>query len=129
MRRLLGLIGHPERHLPPVVHVAGTNGKGSVIAFLRSMLEEAGYQVHVYTSPHLVQFNERIRLSGRLIKDAELEASLEICVRANQGKAITFFELTTAAAFLSFARTPANLVLVETGLGGRLGKHIWSLFM
>jgi len=120
MRRLLARIGHPERHLPPAVHVAGTNGKGSVIAFLRSMLEEAGYPVHVYTSPHLVHFNERIRISGRLIKDAELEASLEICVKANQGNEITFFEMTTAAAFLSFARTSASLVLVETGLGGRL---------
>ncbi|SVB83583.1 uncharacterized protein METZ01_LOCUS236437, partial [marine metagenome] len=111
MRRLLAEIGHPERHLPPTVHVAGTNGKGSVIAFLRSVLEEAGYRIHVYTSPHLVHFNERIRISGRMINDAELEASLEICVRANQGKPITFFEMTTAAAFLSFARTPANLVL------------------
>ena len=120
MRRLLAEVGHPERHLPPTVHVAGTNGKGSVIAFLRSVLEEAGYRIHVYTSPHLVHFNERIRISGRMINDAELEASLEICVRANQGKPITFFEMTTAAAFLSFARTPANLVLVETGLGGRL---------
>ena len=120
IKRLLARLGHPERHLPPAVHVAGTNGKGSVIAFLRSMLEEAGYRVHVYTSPHLVHFNERIRLSGRLIKDEELETSLEICVRANQGNAITVFEMTTAAAFLSFARTPADLVLVETGLGGRL---------
>ena len=120
MRRLLALIGHPERHLPPVVHVAGTNGKGSVIAFLRSILAGAGYRVHVYTSPHLVRFNERIRIAGQLIKDKELEFSLEICVKANQDKAITFFEMTTAAAFLSFARTPASLVLVETGLGGRL---------
>ena len=120
MARLLALLGHPERHLPPVVHVAGTNGKGSVIAFLRSMLEAAGYRVHVYTSPHLVRFNERIRIAGQLIKDAELEVLLEVCVRANEGKPITFFEMTTAAAFVAFARTPANVVLVETGLGGRL---------
>ena len=120
MARLLALLGHPERRLPLVVHVAGTNGKGSVIAFLRSVLEAAGYRVHVYTSPHLVRFNERIRIAGQLIKDAELEVLLELCARANEGKPITFFEMTTAAAFVAFARTPANVVLVETGLGGRL---------
>ncbi|HIC71533.1 MAG TPA: bifunctional folylpolyglutamate synthase/dihydrofolate synthase, partial [Alphaproteobacteria bacterium] len=90
MARLLALLGHPERRLPLVVHVAGTNGKGSVIAFLRSVLEAAGYRVHVYTSPHLVRFNERIRIAGQLIKDAELEVLLEVCIRANEGKPITF---------------------------------------
>ena len=118
--RLLALLGRPDRHLPPVVHVAGTNGKGSVIAFLRAILEAAGYRVHVYTSPHLVRFNERIRLGGRLIEDEELEELLKDCIRANRGNPITFFEITTAAAFVAFARVPADVVLIETGLGGRL---------
>jgi dihydrofolate synthase / folylpolyglutamate synthase len=118
--RLLGRLGHPERRLPPVVHVAGTNGKGSVIAYLRAMLEAAGYRVHVYTSPHLVRFHERIRLAGRLIEEPALLALLEECERANGDTPITFFEITTSAAFLEFARTPADILLLETGLGGRL---------
>ncbi len=118
--RLLGRLGHPERRLPPVVHVAGTNGKGSVIAFLRAMLEAAGYRVHVYISPHLVRFHERIRLAGKLIEEPALLALLKECEGANGAEPITFFEITTCAAFLEFARTPADILLLETGLGGRL---------
>lgn len=120
MERLLARLGHPERRLPPVVHVAGTNGKGSTVAYLRAMAEAAGLRVHVYTSPHLVRFNERIRLAGRLITEEALTALLEECERANGEAPITFFEVTTAAAFLAFAREPADLLLLEVGLGGRL---------
>ncbi|SMH55444.1 bifunctional folylpolyglutamate synthase/dihydrofolate synthase [Azospirillum agricola] len=120
VHRLLAALGHPERRLPPVVHVAGTNGKGSTVAFLRAMLEAAGYRVHVYTSPHLVRFHERIRLAGALIDDDHLASLLEECERANAGGPITFFEVTTVAAFLAFSRVPADVVLLETGLGGRL---------
>lgn len=116
--RLLTLVGNPERRLPPVVHVAGTNGKGSVIAYLRAMLEAAGKRVHVYTSPHLVRFHERIRLAGALIEEQALVDLIEECERANGGDAITFFEITTVAAFLAFTRTPADVLLLETGLGG-----------
>jgi dihydrofolate synthase/folylpolyglutamate synthase len=118
--RLLKLVGNPEQHLPPIVHVAGTNGKGSVIAYLRAILEEAGYRVHVYTSPHLVRFHERIRLAGSLIEEARLIELLVECEKANGGDAITFFEITTVAAFLAFTRNPADILLLETGLGGRL---------
>lgn len=120
IERLLAALGNPERNLPPVVHVAGTNGKGSVIAYLRSFLEAAGYKVHAYTSPHLVRFNERIRVAGELIADDDLAAVLSECEAANGGEPITFFEVTTAAALLAFSRTPADVVLLETGLGGRL---------
>ena len=120
VERLLARLGNPERRLPPVVHVAGTNGKGSVIAFLRAILEAAGYRVHVYTSPHLACFHERIRLAGTLIADTDLLAVLAECEAANGEAPITFFEITTAAAFVAFARTPADIVLLETGLGGRL---------
>jgi dihydrofolate synthase/folylpolyglutamate synthase len=120
VERLLAALGHPERRLPPVVHVAGTNGKGSVLAYLRAMFEGAGRRVHVYTSPHLVRFNERIRLEGKLIDEELLTRLLEECERANGGDPITFFEITTAAAFLAFERHPADLLLLETGLGGRL---------
>lgn len=116
--RLLEALGHPERRLPPVVHVAGTNGKGSVIACLRAILEAAGQRVHAYTSPHLVRFHERIRLGGRLIEETHLLALLEECERANGAAPITFFEVTTCAAFLAFARTPADILLLEVGLGG-----------
>jgi dihydrofolate synthase/folylpolyglutamate synthase len=119
VRRLLRALGDPQEHLPPVIHVAGTNGKGSTIAFLRAALEAAGYRVNVFTKPHLVHFNERIRLNGRLIDEASLAALLEECERANAGAPITYFEITTAAAFLAFARTPADILLLETGLGGR----------
>jgi dihydrofolate synthase/folylpolyglutamate synthase len=117
---LLAALGHPEQRLPPVVHVAGTNGKGSVIAFLRAMMEAAGLSVHVYTSPHLRRFHERVRIAGELIGEDRLAAVLEECEAANLGRNITYFEITTAAAFLAFARTPADAVLLETGLGGRL---------
>jgi dihydrofolate synthase / folylpolyglutamate synthase len=119
VRRLLAAIGDPQDQLPPVVHVAGTNGKGSTIAFLRATLEAAGYRVNVFTKPHLVHFNERIRLTGRLVEDDALIALLEECETANRGRPITYFEITTAAAFLAFARTPADILLLETGLGGR----------
>ena len=120
IERLLGRLGDPHLKLAPVVHVAGTNGKGSVIAYLRAALEASGRRVHVYTSPHLVRFNERIRIGGEIVGDAELSALLEECETANAAEPITFFEITTAAAFLAFARAPADVVLLETGLGGRL---------
>lgn len=120
LQRLLAALDHPERKLPPVVHIAGTNGKGSTTAFLRAFCEAAGLRVHVYTSPHLVTFNERIRLAGQLISDDELSTVLEECEQANGGEPITFFEITTAAAFLAFSRHDADLVILETGLGGRL---------
>jgi dihydrofolate synthase/folylpolyglutamate synthase len=116
--RLLAALDHPERRLPPVVHVAGTNGKGSVIAYLRAILEAAGRRVHVYTSPHLVRFHERIRLSGNLIEESHLLALLEECERHNGAAPITFFEVTTCAAFLAFSRAPADILLLEVGLGG-----------
>ncbi|WP_119303552.1 bifunctional folylpolyglutamate synthase/dihydrofolate synthase [Dongia deserti] len=118
VERLLNLVGNPERNLPPVVHVAGTNGKGSVIAYLRAMLEAAGKRVHVYTSPHLVRFHERIRLAGELIEEQALVDLIEECERANGGDPITFFEITTVAAFLAFSRVKADILLLETGLGG-----------
>ncbi|MEF3365266.1 folylpolyglutamate synthase/dihydrofolate synthase family protein [Methylocystis sp. 9N] len=121
--RLLDALGRPDLKLPPTIHVAGTNGKGSTIAFLRAMLEAGGKRVHVYTSPHLLRFNERIRLGaergGKLVDDARLNAALERCEAANGGQPITFFEITTAAAFTLFAETPADWLLLETGLGGR----------
>ena len=117
---LLADLGNPQDHLPPVVHVAGTNGKGSTVATLRACLEAGGWRVHAYISPHLVRFHERIRLAGRLIEEDRLVALLEECEHANHGAPITYFEITTAAAFLAFARTPADIVLLETGLGGRL---------
>jgi len=120
VHRLLAILGHPELQLPPVIHVAGTNGKGSTLAFMRAMAEAAGLSCHVYTSPHLVRFNERIRLNGRLISDDALQALLTECETANGGAPITFFEITTVAAMLAFARRPADLLLLEVGLGGRL---------
>jgi dihydrofolate synthase / folylpolyglutamate synthase len=120
IERLLASLGHPERKLPPTIHIAGTNGKGSTCAYLRSMLEGSGYRVHVYTSPHLVRFRERIRLSGNLIGEDELVATLEECEIANDNAPITFFEITTAAAFLAFSRHPADALVLEVGLGGRL---------
>jgi dihydrofolate synthase/folylpolyglutamate synthase len=120
VKHLLGKLGAPHMSLPPVVHVAGTNAKGSVIAMMRAALEAAGYRVHVHTSPHLVRFNERIRLAGTLIEDDALIALLEECEVENGDDPITFFEITTCAAMLAFSRTPADIVLLETGLGGRL---------
>ncbi len=120
MQRILQRLGHPEQKLPPVIHIAGTNGKGSTQAFLRAMLEAAGLRVHAYTSPHLVKFHERIRVAGELVSEPALSALLEACEVVNGGEPITFFEITTAAAFLAFARTPADYLLLEVGLGGRL---------
>jgi dihydrofolate synthase / folylpolyglutamate synthase len=120
IRRLLGKLGDPQKTLPPVVHVAGTNGKGSVVANLRAILAEAGRKAHCYTSPHLVRFYERIRLPSGLIDDDSLEALFDECVAANGSDSITFFEITTVAALLAFSRQPADYVLLEVGLGGRL---------
>jgi dihydrofolate synthase / folylpolyglutamate synthase len=124
MHRLLQRLDHPERVLPPVIHVAGTNGKGSTIAYLRAILEAAGLRVHVYTSPHLVRINECFRIGreggGRLVSDGELRRALEHCEEINQGEPITIFEIETAAAFCLFAEHDAEVVLLETGLGGRL---------
>ncbi|RYY47300.1 MAG: bifunctional folylpolyglutamate synthase/dihydrofolate synthase [Sphingomonadales bacterium] len=117
---LLARIGDPHLRLPPVFHVAGTNGKGSTCAFLRAAIEAGGLKVHVYSSPHLVRFNERIRLAGTLIEDAELAPLLEEVLSAGGDIGASFFEVTTAAAFLAFARTPADACIVEVGLGGRL---------
>jgi dihydrofolate synthase/folylpolyglutamate synthase len=124
MHRLLERLNHPERKLPPVIHVAGTNGKGSTVAYLRAILEAASLRVHVYTSPYLVWINECYRLAhvggGVLVGDDELRAALEHCERANAGEPITIFEIETAAAFCLFAQHPADVVLLEVGLGGRL---------
>jgi dihydrofolate synthase/folylpolyglutamate synthase len=120
IERLLRRLGHPERRLAPVVHIAGTNGKGSTLAMLDAMLRAAGQRTQRYISPHLVRFDERILFDGRPIAEAELSEALDVCERVNGGAPITFFEITTAAAFLAFARHPADVVLLETGLGGRL---------
>ncbi len=120
LQRLLAQLGNPERRLPPVVHVAGTNGKGSTCAFLRAVAEAEGLRAHVFTSPHLVVFNERIRIAGRLVDDATLGDALEEIERSNAGGAVTVFEVITAAALLLFSRTPADLCVLEVGLGGRL---------
>jgi dihydrofolate synthase / folylpolyglutamate synthase len=124
LQHLLAALDHPEKKLPPIIHVAGTNGKGSTIAFLRAILEAAGKRVHTYTSPHLVRFNERFRLGapgeGKLVSDEELTAVMEECERVNAGAPITVFEITTAAGLLLFARHPADVLLLEVGLGGRL---------
>lgn len=124
MWRILERLNRPERKLPPVIHVAGTNGKGSTVAYLRAMLEAAGLRVHVYTSPHLVRINERFRIGaaggGVLVSDDELREVLAHCETANGGAPITVFEMETAAAFELFARHPADAVLLEVGLGGRL---------
>lgn len=124
MHRLLAALDHPERRLPPVIHVAGTNGKGSTVAYLRAILEAAGLRVHVFTSPYLVRLNECFRLGrnggGVLVDDDELRGTLEHCECANKGEPVTIFEIETAAAFCLFARHPADIVLLEVGLGGRL---------
>jgi dihydrofolate synthase/folylpolyglutamate synthase len=119
IERLLAALGHPERKLPAVLHVAGTNGKGSTCAFARAMLEAEGLRVHVYTSPHLVRFHERIRIGGKLIGEEELAATLDECEQVNAGAPITFFEITTTAAFLAFSRHPADALVLEVGLGGK----------
>jgi dihydrofolate synthase/folylpolyglutamate synthase len=119
LQRCLAALDHPERRLPPVVHVAGTNGKGSTCAFLRAIAEAAGLRVHVYTSPHLVRFHERIRLAGTLVSEEALAAALEHVERVNGGAPITVFEVTTAVALHLFASVPADLLVLEVGLGGR----------
>jgi dihydrofolate synthase/folylpolyglutamate synthase len=119
LRVLLAKLDHPERRLPPVVHVAGTNGKGSTCAFVRAMAEAARQRVHVYTSPHLVRWNERIRIAGELVSDAALEAALEYVEQVNGGDPITVFEVNTAVAFHLFAQIPADVCVLEVGLGGR----------
>ncbi|MDB5737710.1 MAG: bifunctional folylpolyglutamate synthase/dihydrofolate synthase [Sphingomonas bacterium] len=120
IQQMLGRLGNPEEALPPVFHVAGTNGKGSTCAFLRAALEAAGHKVHVFSSPHLVRFNERIRLAGRLIDDEQLAHYLERALDISEDLAPSFFEVTTAAALLAFAEVPADACVIEVGLGGRL---------
>lgn len=120
LERLLSRLGNPQSRLPPVFHVAGTNGKGSTVAFLRACLEASGRRVHVYTSPHLIRFNERIRVAGQVIGDEALCDLLRDILARNGGQPITFFELTTALAFLAFAREPADACIIEVGLGGRM---------
>ncbi|WP_425079670.1 bifunctional folylpolyglutamate synthase/dihydrofolate synthase [Ruegeria denitrificans] len=118
--RLLAALDNPQLKLPPVIHIAGTNGKGSTQAMIRAGLEGAGRSVHAYTSPHLARFHERIRLAGELISEPELTAILDECYAANGGENITYFEITTCAALLAFARAKADYTLLEVGLGGRL---------
>ncbi len=117
--RLLDQLGNPQRRLPPVIHVAGTNGKGSACAFIRAIAEQAGLRTHVYTSPHLVRFNERFRIAGQLVDDETLATTLDRIERVNDGLPITVFEVITAAAFVLFAAAPADLCVLEVGLGGR----------
>jgi len=119
LRTLLAQLDHSERRLPPVIHVAGTNGKGSTCAFIRAMAEAAGLRVHVYTSPHLIRFNERIRIAGDVVEDDRLIAAMERIERINNNAPITVFEVITATAFDLFAATPADLCVLEVGLGGR----------
>jgi len=119
VQRLLAALGNPEQHLPPVIHVAGTNGKGSTCAFLRAMGEAAGWRVHVTTSPHLVRLNERFRIAGELVSDVALEGALGDIERINAGAPITVFEVLAATAYVLFSRVPADLAVVEVGLGGR----------
>ncbi len=119
IEQLLADLGHPEKKLPPVIHVAGTNGKGSACAFARAMLEAQGLKVHVHTSPHLVRFHERIRIAGELISEEELCDTLMEVERVNNGRLITFFEITSAAMFLAFSRHRADAVVLEVGLGGK----------
>ena len=118
--RLLAALDNPQEKLPPVIHIAGTNGKGSTQAMIRAGLEGAGLSAHAYTSPHLARFHERIRLAGKLISEPDLTAVLDECYAANGGENITYFEITTCAALLAFARSKADFTLLEVGLGGRL---------
>lgn len=118
--RLLDALGNPHNQLPPVIHIAGTNGKGSTQAMIRAGIEGAGKSAHAYTSPHLARFHERIRVAGDLISEPDLVTVLDECYAANGGEKITYFEITTCAALHAFARTPADYTLLEVGLGGRL---------
>src|ERR1700758_505328 len=117
--RLLEALGNPQKKLPPVIHVAGTNGKGSVCAFSRAMLEAQGMAVHMHISPHLIRFHERIRIAGQEISEDELVATLEEVERVNAGRPITYFEITGAAMFLAFSRHPADAMVLQVGLGGK----------
>ncbi|MCL6284851.1 bifunctional folylpolyglutamate synthase/dihydrofolate synthase [Ruegeria sp. 2012CJ41-6] len=117
---LLAALDNPQHRLPPVIHIAGTNGKGSTLAMIRAGLEGAGLRAHAYTSPHLARFHERIRLAGTLISEPDLTAVLDECYAANDGASITYFEITTIAGLLAFSRVPADYTLLEVGLGGRL---------
>ena len=119
LKHLLNKLDNPHLKLSPVIHVAGTNGKGSVTSFLRSIFEFSNYKVHTYTSPHLINFNERIRINSKLISNNHLNTLLEECEYYNKAEEITFFEITTAAAFLAFSRIESDIILLETGLGGR----------
>ena len=119
LKKLLKKLDNPHLKIGPTIHIAGTNGKGSVTSYLRSIYEAANLKVHTYTSPHLINFNERIRINSKLIEDQYLNSILEECEKKNESEPITFFEITTAAAFLAFSRNKADLVLIETGLGGR----------
>ncbi len=120
LTRLLARLGNPQSKMPPVFHVAGTNGKGSTVAFIRACLEASGRRIHVYTSPHLIRFNERIRIAGKVIEDEALADLLREVLARNAGQDVTFFELTTALAFLAFSREPADACVIEVGLGGRM---------
>ncbi len=127
VKRLLAALGHPERRMGPVIHVAGTNGKGSTCAYLRAIGEAAGLKVHVTASPHLVRFAERIRIAGKLIGEDELAERIDEVEAANAGQPISFFEITQALAFHAFAQDPADLVVVEVGLGGRFdGTNVFD---
>ena len=117
---LLEALNSPHKKLPAVIHIAGTNGKGSTLSMIRAGLESSGRSVHTYTSPHLIRFNERIRLAGKLITETELSQLLDECYEANAGKEITYFEITTCAAMLAMSRKNADYTLLEVGLGGRL---------
>ncbi|MDO9307168.1 MAG: bifunctional folylpolyglutamate synthase/dihydrofolate synthase, partial [Mesorhizobium sp.] len=121
--RLLDRLGNPQLNLPPVIHIAGTNGKGSAAAFARALLEAAGYRVHAHTSPHLVNWHERYRLAaeggGRLVDDALLARTIARVAKANHGETITVFEILTAVTFLLFSEQPADAAIIEVGLGGR----------
>ncbi len=119
LKRLLKKLNNPQLKIAPTIHLAGTNGKGSITSFLRTIFEKANLKVHTYTSPHLIRFNERIRINSKLISNSDLSKLLEECERVNNGEEITFFEITTAAAFLAFSRSHSDLVLLETGLGGK----------
>ena len=118
VKRLLRKLGNPERSLPPIIHVAGTNGKGSTIAMIKAGLQSSGLKTHVYTSPHLVNFNERIEIAGKRISEGTLKKVLTECENINNSEPITFFEITTCAAFLAFSRNTADYTLLEVGLGG-----------
>ena len=120
INKLLYKLGNPQKKIKNIIHIAGTNGKGSVLAFLKSFIQASGFTVNTYTSPHLINFNERINLNGQNISDKFLELLLDICSKKNNGKPITFFEMTTVAAFLAFKKKPADFTILETGLGGRL---------